>query len=123
MAAAIVVEVRLWGGIVGAVASLEGKPGYFEFQYAPEFAARGLEPSPLVMPVGAGRRYSFTELDRRTYYGLPGLLADSCPTASATPSSTSTSRAAARPRARSTFCNGSCTSANARWAPSSSSQR
>jgi serine/threonine-protein kinase HipA len=75
----IVAEVRLWGGRVGAVAALAGRPGYFEFQYAPEFSSRGLEPAPLVMPVAAGRRYSFVSLDTRSFYGLPGLLADSLP--------------------------------------------
>ena len=79
MSEPMVVELRLWGGRVGAIAALAGQPGFFEFQYAPEFARRSLEPAPLTMPVGAGRRYSFPSLDQGTYHGLPGLLADSLP--------------------------------------------
>ena len=74
-----VVEVRLWGQTIGAVAPLAGKPGYYEFEYAPAFAATGLEPSPLVMPVVPKMRYSFTALDVGTYFGLPGVLADALP--------------------------------------------
>jgi serine/threonine-protein kinase HipA len=75
----IVVEVRLWGERVGAVADLPGRPGFYRFEYAPEFLRRGLEPAPLMMPVERGRRYAFTALDPATFYGLPGLLADSLP--------------------------------------------
>lgn len=74
-----VVEVRLWGRQVGAVAALRGKPGFFEFQYSADFARSGLEPSPLQMPVSPRRRYSFAGLPQDTYFGLPGLLADALP--------------------------------------------
>ncbi len=49
------------------------------FEYDPNFIERGLEPSPLMMPVREGRVYSFASLDRETFKGLPGLLADSLP--------------------------------------------
>ena len=58
------VEVRLWGNRVGAVAPLSGKPGFYEFQYAPAFVQSGLELSPLRMPLSENRRYSFTDLTR-----------------------------------------------------------
>jgi serine/threonine-protein kinase HipA len=74
-----VVEVRLWGWQVGAVAALRGKPGFCEFQYAADFARSGLEVSPMKMPLRARRRYSFAALPQDTYFGLPGLLADSLP--------------------------------------------
>lgn len=49
------------------------------FEYDPGFVGRGLEPSPLMMPVREGRVYSFAGLDRETFKGLPGMLADSLP--------------------------------------------
>jgi serine/threonine-protein kinase HipA len=75
----IVVEVRLWGERVGAVADLPGRPGYYNFEYSPEFLRQGLEPAPLMMPLRRGTRYAFPALDPATFYGLPGLLADSLP--------------------------------------------
>jgi serine/threonine-protein kinase HipA len=79
MADVNVVEVRIWGQMAGAVADLRGRPGIYEFQYAPDFAGTGLQLSPLQMPLAANRRYSFPALNRETYHGLPGLLADSLP--------------------------------------------
>lgn len=49
------------------------------FEYDSSFVGRGLEPSPLMMPVREGRVYSFADLDRETFKGLPGMLADSLP--------------------------------------------
>ena len=49
------------------------------FEYESSFVGRGLEPSPLMMPVREGRVYSFPTLDRETFKGLPGLLADALP--------------------------------------------
>ncbi len=49
------------------------------FEYDSSFVGRGLEPSPLMMPVREGRVYSFVGLDKETYKGLPGMLADSLP--------------------------------------------
>lgn len=49
------------------------------FEYDSSFIGRGLEPSPLMMPVREGRVYSFAGIDRETYKGLPGMLADSLP--------------------------------------------
>ena len=50
-----------------------------QFEYDRNFVGRGLEPSPLMMPVREGRVYSFAGLNRETYMGLPGMLADSLP--------------------------------------------
>ena len=50
-----------------------------QFEYDRDFVGRGLEPSPLTMPVREGRIYSFAGLNRETYMGLPGMLADSLP--------------------------------------------
>lgn len=49
------------------------------FEYDHSFIGRGLEPSPLMMPVQNGRLYSFADLGRATFQGLPGMLADSLP--------------------------------------------
>lgn len=49
------------------------------FEYNPKFVNKGLDISPLKMPLRAGQVYTFPELDRNTFKGLPGLLADSLP--------------------------------------------
>ena len=79
MAEINVVEVRIWEQSVGAVAPLQGKPGFYEFQYTPAFDNSGLELSPLLMPLKAKRRFSFPGLAQDTFHGLPGLLADALP--------------------------------------------
>ncbi len=76
-----VVEVRIWQRSVGAVAPLQGKPGFYEFQYAPDFEDTGPELSPLRMKLKTKQRFSFPELAQNTFHGLPGLLADALPDA------------------------------------------
>jgi len=49
------------------------------FEYDADFLRTGIEPSPLLMPAREGRVYSFGDLNRETFKGLPGLLADSLP--------------------------------------------
>ena len=70
-------EVKLWGRTIGAV-SLEDGGSYAAFQYDPAFARSGIEVSPITMPLG-NRVYVFSDLLQKTFYGLPGLLADSLP--------------------------------------------
>ncbi len=70
-------EVLLWGRAIGAV-SLEPGEQAAVFQYAPEFAASGIQVSPLAMPLRP-EPYSFPELPYRSFHGLPGMLADSLP--------------------------------------------
>ncbi|MHB8747376.1 MAG: type II toxin-antitoxin system HipA family toxin [Gammaproteobacteria bacterium] len=72
-----VAEVRLWGRTIGAV-SLGKDDDVAAFEYDPDFARSGIEIAPLTMPL-SNRVYTFPELSRRTFYGLPGLLADSLP--------------------------------------------
>ncbi len=69
---------KLWGTVVGYV-SMDTQEPFARFEYDPEFAKIGIELAPLVMPVKSRRIYQFTELARRTFYGLPGLLSDSLP--------------------------------------------
>lgn len=70
-------EVKLWGRTIGAVA-LEDGQNIAAFEYDPAFALSGIEISPLMMPL-SNRVYAFPELSIQTFYGLPGLLADSLP--------------------------------------------
>ncbi|MEW8052958.1 MAG: type II toxin-antitoxin system HipA family toxin [Candidatus Thiodiazotropha sp.] len=74
---ATVAEVRLWGRTIGAVSLEEGESTAL-FEYDPAFARSGIEVAPMVMPLSK-RLYSFPQLPRETFHGLPGLLADSLP--------------------------------------------
>lgn len=70
-------EVRLWGRTIGAVLLADGRETAV-FEYDPAFARSGIEVAPLTMPLSGGP-YSFPELARATFHGLPGLLADCLP--------------------------------------------
>ncbi len=72
-----IAEVKLWGRTIGAVMLKQNSDAAI-FEYDPAFATSGIEVSPLRMPLSR-RVYSFPELSRKTFYGLPGLLADSLP--------------------------------------------
>lgn len=70
-------DIVLWGRRIGAVAwDAARQVGVFE--YVPEFTRSGIEVAPLTMPLRRGV-YDFPALPRDTFYGLPGLLADSLP--------------------------------------------
>ncbi len=74
-----VVEVRVWGRRVGAVA-LDPNLGYYAFEYDPAFVKEGIELAPLTMPlVRAAEPFVFTDLPEQTYKRLPALLADALP--------------------------------------------
>jgi serine/threonine-protein kinase HipA len=73
-----VATVHLWGTEIGAV-SLAAGGGVPSFEYDPNFAAAGIELSPLRMPVARSRIYRFPDLAKTSFDGLPGLLADSLP--------------------------------------------
>ncbi|MFA5939500.1 MAG: type II toxin-antitoxin system HipA family toxin [Sinimarinibacterium sp.] len=72
-----IAEVLMWGRTIGAVTQNEAAAAA-AFEYVPAFTDSGIELSPLRMPL-ARRVYSFPELPRATFHGLPGLLADSLP--------------------------------------------
>ena len=72
-----VAKVNLWGDPVGAVAWDDDR-GFATFEYDPSFLRKQLEIAPLTMPLNS-QIYSFPELNDKTFYGLPGLLADSLP--------------------------------------------
>ena len=72
------VEVFMWGRQIGAVA-LDPKYGYYVFAYADDFRGRGIDPSPLRMPVESDEIYLFTDLPTETYKRLPAMLSDELP--------------------------------------------
>lgn len=73
-----VAKVRMFGLPVGTF-RWDERYQVVQFEYDRSFIGRGMEPSPLMMPVREGRVYSFAGLNRETYMGLPGMLADSLP--------------------------------------------
>lgn len=73
-----VAEVRMYNQVIG-YASWDSRYDRAVFEYAPGFSKVKLEPSPLLMPVIEGRTYSFGDLNKDTFKGLPGMLADSLP--------------------------------------------
>ncbi len=73
------VKVNLWGKYVGA-AMWNAQKNVAEFQYDPAFISLGLNVSPIQMELN-DNVYSFGTLNQDTFYGLPGLLADSLPDA------------------------------------------
>ncbi len=72
-----VAEVRMWGSRVGAV-RWDPDRAVAAYEYDPSFLASQIELAPLSMPLGPGV-WSFPQLSRTTFKGLPGMLADSLP--------------------------------------------
>ncbi len=73
----IVVEVKLWGRRIGAVAWPEGEPvASFEFDSA--FVRSGIQVAPLQMPLSQ-QVHRFPGLSEASFFGLPGMLADALP--------------------------------------------
>lgn len=73
-----VAKVKLFGHSIGTF-RWDNRYDVVQFEYDRGFVGQGLEPSPLMMPVQSGRVYSFGDLGKETFKGLPGLLADSLP--------------------------------------------
>ena len=73
-----VAKVKMFGYPMG-VFRWDSRYDIVQFEYDKNFIGRGIEPSPLMMPVQLGRIYSFRDIGRETFKGLPGLLADSLP--------------------------------------------
>ncbi len=74
--------VRLRNMLVGAV-SWDPERDFATFEYDQKFLEKGLDPAPLKMPIAEARRvattFEFRTLPKRTYRGLPGMLADALP--------------------------------------------
>lgn len=73
-----IARVNLYGQPIGTF-RWNSRRGISQFEYANTFIGKGLEPSPILMPVQAGRVYSFSDIGRETFKGLPGMLADALP--------------------------------------------
>ena len=73
-----VAKVRMFGQNIGTVV-WDDSYRVARFEYDNDFVGKGIEPSPIMMPVQQGRIYSFRSLNWDTFNGLPGMLADSLP--------------------------------------------
>jgi serine/threonine-protein kinase HipA len=74
-----VIEVRIWGQRVGAVAP-DPRLGCYVFAYDPAWRRVGIELAPLQIPIGDLRTsFAFPNLAEHSYRRLPGLLADALP--------------------------------------------
>ena len=71
-------RLRMFGINVGTFV-WDSRYNLAKFEYDTSFIEKGLEPSPLMMPVMPGRVYSFGSLNWDTFNGLPGMLADALP--------------------------------------------
>ena len=75
------IEVKAWNTRVGAI-EFDPVSQVYVFEYAPDWLASKVELAPLTMPLRqADPRFSFSNLDRQTFKGLPGMIADSLPDA------------------------------------------
>ena len=72
------IEVRYKGERAAAITFEEGSSAA-QFEYFPEFVEKQVQIAPLMMPLKANRIYQFPGLDKTTFKGLPGLVADSLP--------------------------------------------
>jgi serine/threonine-protein kinase HipA len=74
-----VIEVRMWGSRVGAVA-LDPRLDCYAFAYDPAWRRKVIEVAPLTMPLSDRRdTFVFPVLPRETYLRLPAMLADALP--------------------------------------------
>ncbi|MFA6902060.1 MAG: type II toxin-antitoxin system HipA family toxin [Gallionellaceae bacterium] len=74
-----VIEVRIWGRRVGAVAP-DPRLGCYVFAYEPAWRQTGIELAPLTMPLAdTSPTFAFPSLAEPSYHRLPGLLADALP--------------------------------------------
>lgn len=73
-----IAKVNLYGHHIGTC-QWDNNRQVAHFEYADSFIGKGLEPSPLLMPVRQGMVYTFSDVGRETFKGLPGMLADSLP--------------------------------------------
>lgn len=77
-----VAEVKIWGDRVGAVVWDDAR-GFASFEFDPKFLEKGLDLSPITMPIAGAISgnsiFNFPRLNFQTFMGLPGLLSDSLP--------------------------------------------
>ena len=74
-----VIEVRIWGQSVGAVA-LDQRLGYYAFAYEPAWRRTGIVLAPLTLLLDdRSDSFVFPNLPDATFHRLPGMLADALP--------------------------------------------
>lgn len=77
-----IAKVNIWNTFVGAVA-WNASSGYATFEFDPNFLKNKWDLSPLTMSIedvsNVNSIFSFPHLNKETYNGLPGMLADSLP--------------------------------------------
>ncbi len=75
-----VCDVRIWNKLVGSVLWDENRRVCL-FEFDPSFYQYNLDLAPIKMPLLSSRAvvYSFDSLNKSTFQGLPGLLADALP--------------------------------------------
>jgi serine/threonine-protein kinase HipA len=73
-----ITKVKLYGDDLGVI-RWNDRYQVALFEYAESFLKKRIEPAPIMMPVKGGRIYSFGEIGKETFKGLPGMLADSLP--------------------------------------------
>ncbi len=74
-----VIEVKLWGDTIGAVA-LDPQSGYYAFEYDSKWREQLIDIAPLTMsPTSRHQIYIFPNLPEPTYKRLPAMLADALP--------------------------------------------
>jgi hypothetical protein len=80
-----VIEVRIWGQRVGAVA-LDPTLGYYAFAYEPAWQRTGVELAFLTLPLGnRSSAFVFPSLPDATFHRLPACWQMRCPMISAMP--------------------------------------
>ena len=73
------IEVHIWGHLVGAIAR-DPQRGAYAFQYAEPWRKRGVELAPRMMPTtNRESTFIFPGIDPVAFHGLPGLIADALP--------------------------------------------
>ena len=73
-----VATVNLWGTAIGYV-SMDRGERFARFEFDPDFVQLGIQLAPFQLPLSANKVYQFTDLQPRSFHGLPGMLADSLP--------------------------------------------
>jgi serine/threonine-protein kinase HipA len=71
------IDVYLYDSMIGKLRVNEDGTGFFK--YDPAFIGKGIEPSPIIMPVNSSIVYSFPQLNPSVFKGMPGMIADSLP--------------------------------------------
>ncbi len=75
-------KVNIWDTFVGGVVWMKDR-GYSVFEFDTKFLNKNWDLAPLKMSIEEARErsriFSFQELNKKTFHGLPGMLADSLP--------------------------------------------